>query len=76
MNIKKEVYNRIIEVLKKELNRCNDKIYMNKYHFKKLSEEQTILKRERVELNRTMNEITGKVDSLSGIVRKDIKRHE
>jgi hypothetical protein len=50
MNIKQEVAERIKNLLQIELNKCNNKIHNNLFQFKKLQEEQTILKRERVAL--------------------------
>lgn len=50
MNIKKEVTERIKKLLQEELQKCNNKIHDNLYQFKKLSDEQTVLKRERVRL--------------------------
>jgi regulator of replication initiation timing len=55
--IKKEVFNRVNEVLTRELSIIRRKISANKYTFKKLREEQTILKRERAELDKMIRSL-------------------
>jgi hypothetical protein len=59
MNIKKEVAERIKTMLQAELNKCNNKIHDNLFQFKKLSDEQTILKRERAKLAEMLKSFTG-----------------
>jgi hypothetical protein len=55
MNIKKEVFRQLSQYLLKEYEATRYKIRQNKYQFKKLSEEQTVLKRKLVELNDLYN---------------------
>ena len=55
MDIKKEVLNRIEKFLNSELTKCNDAIHINKRNFEKLTNEQTILKRERVKITELIN---------------------
>ena len=57
MNVKKEVYETVKQLLQEELNKCNSKIRNNKWAFEKLVKEQTILKRERTKLIQLMNEL-------------------
>jgi len=59
MQIKKEVLNRVTSCLQKELNKCNNTLHQNLYQFKRLAEEQTILKRERVKLTELINSLGG-----------------
>jgi hypothetical protein len=58
MNVKKAVYDRIINILQNELISCNNNIFNNKQKFKRLAEEQTILKRERAKIQKITNEVT------------------
>jgi len=57
MNIKKEVAKNIEKFLREELSKINGKLNTNRYQFKKLTEEQTILKRERVKIHTLINTI-------------------
>ena len=57
MNIKKEVAKNIEKFIREELNKVNNKIHDNKYKFARLTEEQTILKRERVKIHELLNTI-------------------
>lgn len=50
MNIKAETFKQISLFINKEWTRINEEIRQNKYKFKRLEEEQTILKRKRAEL--------------------------
>lgn len=59
MNIKKLVIERITNLLQNEYNNINHKIFENKWKFKKLEEEQTILKRERAKLQQLINDVKG-----------------
>lgn len=59
MNIKKMVIERITSVLQIEYNSINRKIFDNRWKFKKLEEEQTILKRERAKLQQLINDVKG-----------------
>lgn len=55
--IKKAVTENVRNMLNAELTRVNYKIYDNKNAMKRLVEEQTILKRERVRLTELLNSI-------------------
>lgn len=57
MQIQKKVVERIQQMLQEEFNKCNAKLFTNKYTFKRLVEEQTVLKRERVKLTEMLNEL-------------------
>ncbi|GAH23920.1 unnamed protein product, partial [marine sediment metagenome] len=57
MNIKKEVIERIVEALLNERNKIESKINRNRYEFKKLTYEQTIMKREKVQLDNLIREL-------------------
>jgi len=57
MNVKKEVAERIKLMIKAELNKCGNKIHDNRFQFKKLQDEQTVLKRERTSLIQLLNDI-------------------
>ena len=57
MNIKKEVAKNIEKFIREELNKVNNKIHDNRYQFARLTEEQTILKRERVKIHELLNTI-------------------
>jgi hypothetical protein len=57
MNIRKEVYERIVNTLFDEKNKVNRKINANKYTIKRLSEEQTILKAERKKIYNMIREL-------------------
>jgi len=65
MNVKKEVYDKIIKSLSNELKACKYKIAQNKYEFKKLTEQQTILKRECAELTIMLKGLTDKREAKS-----------
>jgi hypothetical protein len=51
MQVKKVVYDRVVQVLQDEKNKIVDKIRVNKYTFQKLRDEQTVLKRERAKID-------------------------
>jgi hypothetical protein len=57
MQIQKEVVERVTKVLQKELDIVRSKIYSNKSTFKRLRDEQTILKRERARLDKMIRDI-------------------
>lgn len=59
MNVKKAVYERVKHMIQTELDSCNSKIRHNLLLFKRLQEEQTILKRERVKLTELLRSLTG-----------------
>lgn len=56
MNVKVEVYKRIANKVKTEYENIQRKISQNKWEFKKLTAEQTKLKRERVEMQKIYND--------------------
>jgi uncharacterized protein YeeX (DUF496 family) len=58
MNVKKEVIERIKSKLIDEMRDCDRKIYRNKYKFKELVEEQTILKREMAKLSEIIKSLS------------------
>ena len=60
VNIKKAVYDRILEMYQRELLDVEYKIRNNKYRFKELTDEQTTLKRERVRINQLIRDISPK----------------
>ena len=60
MNIKKEAYERIIDNLQRQIGEIDGCIRRNLWEFRKLEQEQGILKREKAEIVK-----------LLGIVRKD-----
>lgn len=51
MIIKEQVFNELSVFMKMEYNKIRHKINRNKWEFKKLAKEQTVLKRKLVELN-------------------------
>jgi len=55
VNVKKEVFDQIAVHIKKEYENCRHNIWMNKYNFRKLADEQTILKRKLGELHDLYN---------------------
>lgn len=57
MNVKKEVWKRIVKVLEHERHQIQDKIWKNRGEFKRLADEQTILKRERAALDALMRDL-------------------
>jgi hypothetical protein len=57
MQVKKEVIERVKGVLQKELDTIRYKISDNKNAFKKLRNEQIILKRERARLDQMIRDI-------------------
>lgn len=57
MIVKKEVYERVCAILENELLSINYKIKQNLSTFKRLADEQTVLKRERVFLSKQINEL-------------------
>jgi len=59
MQVKKRVIERIVDLLQTEYNKINYEIFENKYKFKNLEHEQTVLKRERVKLQKMINELKG-----------------
>jgi len=59
MNIKKEAYDRIIEYLRLEIRNINDELGHNKYKFRELEREQTVLKRQKTELVKLINTVEG-----------------
>jgi hypothetical protein len=57
MNHKKEAHTEIIKLLEKEYNNCISDIRDNKFTFKRLVQEQTILKRKKAELTNIINSL-------------------
>lgn len=51
MNVKKPVWERIVKVLEHERQQIQDKIWKNRREFKRLTDEQTLLKRERAAID-------------------------
>ena len=51
MNVKKEVFERVKQMLTNERNKCLSKIRNNKWEFEKLTNEQTVLKRELAKID-------------------------
>jgi len=60
MRVKKQVHLRVQNLLNAEINSLISKISSNKWNFKKLEEEQTILKRELRELFNLRNSFLNK----------------
>ena len=57
MNVKKAVVDNVKNMLLEELRKCNNKIRDNKDKFARLTEEQTVLKRERVKLTEMLRDL-------------------
>lgn len=51
MNVKRLVWERIVKVLEHERRSIQDKIWRNRREFKRLADEQAILKRERAAID-------------------------
>lgn len=58
MHAKKAATEKLIKLLRDEHCRCESKLRANRYNFQRLTEEQTILKREKVQLTELINSLT------------------
>jgi predicted nucleic acid-binding Zn-ribbon protein len=61
MNIKREVYDRIVKALERELSVITSKINGNRYSFRNLEKEQTVLKREKAKLHEMLRDLRPKI---------------
>lgn len=57
MNVKKEVFENLKAMINEEIKKCENKIRKNKYYFKALEQEQTVLKREKSKLYSMLNDL-------------------
>lgn len=64
MNIKKEAYDVIIQKFRNEYHQVQSKINKNLYEFKRLSQEQSRLKRERAILMDTIKSLDAKAQDV------------
>jgi len=64
MNISKKVSEKISSVLQKELVAVTTKLGRNSYTISTLAEEQKVLKKERVKLQRLIAEIEGRPETV------------
>lgn len=55
MKTKERVFSELASFIEREYQRMRSEIERNKYAFKKLEEEQTVLKRKRAELQKLRN---------------------
>jgi len=59
MNIKKEAYDRIIKNIQRQISDIDCALKQNKYKFRDLEFEQTVLKRQKTELIKLINTVEG-----------------
>jgi len=57
MNIKREVYDRIIKNIRRQISDIDCALKQNKYKFRTLEFEQTVLKRQKTELVKLINTV-------------------
>lgn len=63
-NAREQAIDNVILHLEKKLGEVNSKIFTNRFQFKKLTDEQTVLKRERAELGQLIRDLHKKTGNL------------